>query len=247
MDFMTAEPQLTILVVEDNPDSRQLLCYALRKKGYNVIEAENGKHAIVQASRCHPDMILMDLAMPEMDGITSVRHILQLPKLASTPIFAVSAFATQDVEADALSAGCKEVLEKPIDLEVLLEKIGATLKDAPVQQKERREDALGRKVERVQTSIPVNWGITWECPHVGSITSLSINGCLVETNLILALIGKHVFLRFQLPMGEMMSLQGRVLYYLRNVGFGMEFRELTEKDKDILKQLVEQHGKNHSL
>jgi len=83
---MTLKPQRTILVVEDSSDSREMLCFALHRQGYNVIEAENGKQAMLIASRNRPDLILIDLAMPEMDGLEAARRILQSPQLAHTPI-----------------------------------------------------------------------------------------------------------------------------------------------------------------
>ena len=241
---MSAAPLYTILVVEDHADSRQLLCSALRDAGYRVSEAKNGKQAIVEASRQHPDLIVMDLAMPEMDGVQASRRILQVPKLADIPILAVTAYATDDVKADAISAGCREVLVKPIDIAVLLQKISGTLSAGSASQttkEDNREHASLGEVERVQTSIPTNWGLTPDCPHQGTITSLSIKGCLIQSGLVVALTGKPIFINFRSPIGPWMSLQGEVLYYLRGVGFGMGFTQLTAEDQHILAALVEHH------
>jgi CheY-like chemotaxis protein len=123
---MTNDPS-TILVVDDYSDNRTLLSAWLRAKGYKVLEARDGKEGLLQANRSNPDLILMDLAMPEMDGIEATRQIRQRRVLSRTPIFAISAYATHDVKEDALAAGCTEVFCKPLDLTTLLGKIQLTL------------------------------------------------------------------------------------------------------------------------
>jgi len=117
----------TILVIEDYTDSRTLLSSLLRAKGYKVVEARDGKEGLRQANRVTPDLILMDLAMPEMDGVEATRQLRQRQALSRTPIFAISAYATGDVTHDAIAAGCAEVFLKPLDIESLLGRIKATL------------------------------------------------------------------------------------------------------------------------
>ena len=117
-----------ILVIEDYSDSRTLLSSLLRAKGYEVVEARDGKEGLRQASRITPDLILMDLAMPEMDGVEATRQLRQRHILSGTPIFAISAYATADVKHDAIAAGCAEVFPKPLDIESLLGRIKARLK-----------------------------------------------------------------------------------------------------------------------
>jgi CheY-like chemotaxis protein len=116
-----------ILVVEDYADSRTLLSSLLRAKGYKVVEARDGKEGVLQANRITPDLILMDLAMPEMDGVEATRQLRLRHTLSHTPIFAISAYATADVKQDALAAGCAEVFPKPLEIEKLLGKIRTTL------------------------------------------------------------------------------------------------------------------------
>lgn len=116
-----------ILVIEDYSDSRTLLSSWLRAKGYKVVEAKDGKEGVLQANRVTPDLILMDLAMPELDGVEATRQIRQRHVLSRTPIFAISAYATHEIKADAVAAGCTEVFMKPLDLESLLGKIKETL------------------------------------------------------------------------------------------------------------------------
>ena len=117
----------TILIVEDYSDTRELLSTLLRRQNYNVIEAEDGLEGLLKASAYCPDLILMDLSLPEMDGVEAARRIHAQPKLAHTPIFVVSAFLTEDVKADVRSVGCVEVFPKPFDTFELLEKVAAAL------------------------------------------------------------------------------------------------------------------------
>ncbi len=124
---MTVKASPIILVVDDYSDNRTLLSAWLRTKGYNVVEAKDGKEGVLQANQSKPDLILMDLAMPEMDGVEATRQIRQRNMLSRTPIFAISAYATHEVKADALAAGCAEVFAKPLDLDSLLGKIRSTL------------------------------------------------------------------------------------------------------------------------
>ena len=124
---MTPVGVSTILVVDDYSDNRHLLAAWLRAKGFKVVEAEDGKEGVLQANRSHPDLILMDLAMPELDGVEATRQIRERQTFATTPIFAITAFGTYDVRQDALAAGCNEVLTKPLDLESLLGKIKSVL------------------------------------------------------------------------------------------------------------------------
>jgi len=124
---VTATTLSTILVVDDYSDNRTLLSTWLRAKGFKVVEAEDGKAGVLQANRSHPDLILMDLAMPELDGVEATRQIRERRSFARTPIFAITAYGTYDVKQDALAAGCNEVLAKPLDLESLLLKIKLAL------------------------------------------------------------------------------------------------------------------------
>src|SRR5215813_14609874 len=104
-----SDAAFTILIVDDYSDTRSALSSLLRRKGYQVIEARNGNEGVWQATQSSPDLILMDLAMPSLDGIEATRQIRQSPKLSRTPIFAISAYATREVRADALAAGFTEV------------------------------------------------------------------------------------------------------------------------------------------
>src|SRR5437899_7693600 len=92
-----------------------------------VVEAGDGKEGVRQANRVNPDLILMDLALPELDGVEATRQLRQRHLLSRTPIFAISAFATSDVARDALAAGCTAVFPKPLDIEPFLGKVRDTM------------------------------------------------------------------------------------------------------------------------
>jgi two-component system cell cycle response regulator DivK len=117
----------TILVIEDYCDTRELLSGMLRYKGFHVIEAEDGLEGLLKASANYPDLIILDLALPEMDGVEAARRIHEQPKLSHTPIFVISAFVTKEVEKDVRAAGCVEIFPKPFDVDELLAKINAML------------------------------------------------------------------------------------------------------------------------
>ena len=109
----------TILVVEDFEDNRFMMRRLLEMSGYQVVEAVNGQEAIEVARREQPDLILMDLSLPLLDGLAATRHIREQQPLRAVPIVAVSAHDTADFHAEALAAGCDEYITKPIDFEQL--------------------------------------------------------------------------------------------------------------------------------
>ncbi|HWN11263.1 MAG TPA: response regulator [Pyrinomonadaceae bacterium] len=125
-----SKPTQTILIIEDYSDTRELLCTLLRNHGYNVVEAEDGIEGILKAGWLYPDLILMDLSLPEMDGVEAAARIHAQAKLSRIPIFVVSAYLTESVEKAVRAAGCAEVFGKPFDSQVLLDKIRGALGDS---------------------------------------------------------------------------------------------------------------------
>ena len=105
----------TVMVVDDADDIRELICMQLRRKGYEVVEAKNGKQAVELATLSHPGLILMDLSMPVMDGYEATRLIKSLPGLGGVTIVAISALCDPFIEHKALEAGCTECVSKLID------------------------------------------------------------------------------------------------------------------------------------
>lgn len=110
--------QKTILVAEDMRDSRQMIKFLLEMFGYIVIEAENGQQAVRSAAEHHPDLILMDMSMPVMDGLSATKAIRKLNEKTKIPIIAVTAFGKQFYER-AIEAGCNDLISKPIDFDTL--------------------------------------------------------------------------------------------------------------------------------
>ena len=113
-----------VLIVEDHADVRMMMAIYLTLGRYEVIEATNGREGLEKALKHKPDVILMDIAMPVLDGISSTRAIRENTELKTTPILCLTAFGDL-VGESAKKAGCNEVLQKPIDfnkLDALLER-----------------------------------------------------------------------------------------------------------------------------
>jgi two-component system cell cycle response regulator DivK len=105
----------TILIVDDFDDTRLLLKTWLRKKGFRVVEAGNGKEAIAKAEETEPDLIIMDVEMPELDGLSATRQIRKLKNSSELPIVAVSAYGADLFREQALAAGCNEYVSTPFE------------------------------------------------------------------------------------------------------------------------------------
>ena len=112
-----------ILVVEDQPDSRQIIRDMLAPTDYEITEAENGEEALAAVTKQRPDLILMDVQMPIMDGYTATRWIKGDAALRSIPIIAVTSYALSDEEKKARAAGCDDYVSKPFSPRQLLAKI----------------------------------------------------------------------------------------------------------------------------
>ena len=110
---------LIIIVVDDCADIRLMLSIMLTLRGHRVLEAENGQVAIELAQCNCPDLILMDLYMPVLDGFAATRRLREIDELSHIPIIAVSANSNESHKADALAAGCNEYISKPINFEQL--------------------------------------------------------------------------------------------------------------------------------
>jgi len=118
----------TILLVEDYDDSRKMLKFYLENGGYRVVEATNGFDAIEYVNQELPDLILMDMSLPEIDGLSATRRIKEIANADEIPVICVTAHGDYYNEK-AIKAGCKEVVAKPIDLENLSKVIESYLKD----------------------------------------------------------------------------------------------------------------------
>jgi CheY-like chemotaxis protein len=114
-----AQPQATILLVEDFDDTRLIMKLWLIKQGYRVIEAENGEDAVTLAEQNQPDLIIMDMMMPGLNGLDATRRIRQYQSLQQTPIVAVSAYGANEYRAKAIAAGCDEYVSTPFEPDAL--------------------------------------------------------------------------------------------------------------------------------
>lgn len=117
-----------ILVVDDNPSSRELVKFALElEAAYEVEEAAGGHDAISRVRQALPDLILMDIQMPEMDGYETLRQIRALPTCARVPVMAITAFAMLDDRQKAYEAGFDGFFAKPINIAALRTQIDSIL------------------------------------------------------------------------------------------------------------------------
>ena len=123
----TALASPKILVIEDYTDTRELLSVLLHQQGYQVLQARSGPEGLLTACGALPDLVIMDLALPEMDGIEVARRIRETAGLSHVPIFIISAYLTPEVQAEIRAAGCAEMFSKPCDFDSLLETIRITL------------------------------------------------------------------------------------------------------------------------
>jgi two-component system cell cycle response regulator DivK len=112
-----------ILVVEDQEDNRQILRDLLASAGYEMIEAEDGEQALVEVVRQRPDLILMDIQLPLLDGYEATRRIKADPSLKAIPIIVVTSYALSGDEEKARAAGCDAYVAKPYSPRALLAKI----------------------------------------------------------------------------------------------------------------------------
>jgi CheY-like chemotaxis protein len=103
-----------VLIVEDYADVRKMMEIIVKRQGFAVIEAEDGYEAVEKVKQFHPDLILMDIAMPVMDGITATQIIRGLEDFGKIPIIALTAYGS-DYYRKAINAGCDEVVNKPLE------------------------------------------------------------------------------------------------------------------------------------
>lgn len=119
-----------ILVIEDNDRNRRLVKILLSAKGYEVIEAKTGEEAINYLQNEKPDLILLDIQLPNMDGLTLTKNIKSQPELKDIPIIAVTAYAMKGDREKVLEAGCDAYVSKPIDTRTLPELVESFIKKA---------------------------------------------------------------------------------------------------------------------
>jgi CheY-like chemotaxis protein len=121
----------TILLVEDNEMNRDMLSRRLERRGYTVVAALDGQSGVEMAGTLAPDLILMDMSLPVLDGWEATRRLKSEPATRGIPVIALTAHAMSSDRVRAMEAGCDDYDTKPIDLARLLEKITALLDGDP--------------------------------------------------------------------------------------------------------------------
>ncbi len=119
----SSENKGTVLCVEDNPDNRLLVKRILLAEGYTLLEAGNGHEALELLKSAHPDLILMDINMPDMDGYSLTSRIKAMPGFDRVPILALTANVMRGDREKTLEAGCDGYIQKPIDIDQLTREI----------------------------------------------------------------------------------------------------------------------------
>jgi CheY-like chemotaxis protein len=122
-----------ILVVEDNPQNMKVVLMTLKPHGYTLLQATDGEEALKVAVSDNPDLIIMDVQIPKMDGLEVTRKLRQMPSFSHVPVIAVTAYAMKGDEEKAMEAGCSVYLPKPINTRQLPEMVAEIL-----QKQERR-------------------------------------------------------------------------------------------------------------
>jgi two-component system cell cycle response regulator DivK len=117
-----------VLVVDDNQDSRELVVKVLKNKGYEMIEATDGEEAIEKAVGERPDLILLDISIPKLDGYEVTRRLKSREEFKETPIVALTAHAMKGDRAKALEAGCEGYISKPINIRELPAQVKSFIK-----------------------------------------------------------------------------------------------------------------------
>lgn len=120
---MTTTPRARILLVEDTEDNRQIMRDLLANSDFELLEAHDGKQGVAMAASELPDLILMDIQLPEMNGYDATRHIKADPLTSHIPIIVVTSYALSGDEAQAIAAGCDAYVAKPFSPRMLLTRI----------------------------------------------------------------------------------------------------------------------------
>ena len=142
MDTMDTQPG-KILIVDDEPDIVQFLTYNLKNKGYITAEASDGVEAIRKAKQFHPDLILLDVMMPNKDGIATIRELRQMPEFENTAIILLTALADEKYEIEGLKTGADDYIAKPIKPELLATRISTALRRSRKEEDTEQKQTFG--------------------------------------------------------------------------------------------------------
>lgn len=117
----------TILIIDDDLDICALLSAYIKHGGHEVLVAKDGQEGLEQAEAANPDLIILDIQMPIMDGTVVLKSLRKMAQTAKTPVIALSAMGTSDLRDDMYSLGCNAYVSKPVNIEVLLNTIKTLL------------------------------------------------------------------------------------------------------------------------
>jgi CheY-like chemotaxis protein len=117
LEFQEVDSKYLILIADDSADSLAMISLFLQQEGYRIVTAGNGEDAIKIASQTLPNLILMDISMPALDGLAATRRIREDERLRSIPVVAITAFGTEGFQRAAYDVGVSGYLTKPIDLD----------------------------------------------------------------------------------------------------------------------------------
>nr|WP_294893816.1 response regulator transcription factor [uncultured Pedobacter sp.] len=139
---MTSSNKLKILIVDDEPDILELIEYNLKKEGYAVFTACNGKEAVQEARKCLPDLIILDIMMPKMDGIETCRVLRAMPEFKNTFMVFLTARSEEYSEIAGFNVGADDYIAKPIKPRALVSRINAILR-----RNTQTEEVIDNKLE----------------------------------------------------------------------------------------------------
>jgi len=128
----------SVLVVDDNEGIRIVLRMQLKLLGYRVLEAGSGQEALELGTREHPDLILIDVSMPQLDGLAATRLLRQDPLTRDIPVVALSAYHESDFYECALAAGCNDYASKPVEINSLADLVARNLRGPGAAGRGRR-------------------------------------------------------------------------------------------------------------
>jgi len=114
---------INVLYIEDNDQNFYLVSFILSAKGYSVVRAHDGREGIDLATREKPDLILLDIQLPVMDGYATARELVKIPGVSAVPIVALTSYAMAGDREKALAAGCTGYIEKPINPKTFIDQI----------------------------------------------------------------------------------------------------------------------------
>lgn len=132
-----------ILIVDDDPDIVEFISYNLKGKGYLVVTAKDGVEAIRKAKDFHPDLILLDIMMPNKDGIQTIKELRQMPDFAETAIIFLTALTDEKSEIEGLKIGADDYIAKPIKPELLATRIRAALRRLRKDDEQDQKQTFG--------------------------------------------------------------------------------------------------------